>query len=496
MKTSIAKLWRTNETLVLSIFVYGVLLTYIYQYSQIANKNSIFGTDEFFYYMEAKAIAVYNIYQTPFSLDGNTSIIGDFGSHGISYAIKDGWLSKLFFHSNDPPLVFINFITCLSTFLLILMFKPIGMKARLKIALALLLHNVLYSYTLSYMQETIQFLFAIIALRLLYLIYLPSNKGNNKYIYYYLLVVAIAVTFRYSWFVWGLGVLPIAMDNSNKFTKWIVVMIYLTGLAMFIGKYIYAPYPYGKIVAYRILNTDHMSLTDILIAMWQKFTENIKLFIFPQSGFISVCMRLCLIPMLFLNTWLAISKRNKFVIACTTIAWTYLLMYLIFYFLTAGADERPFGILFPLLVFPLIGICDSAIFYPVITIQLFLFPSIVTQVNQYTSNAIANNASQNERAEKIASYSNIKDLILDNKNTSVDLSFRFAITSKNCFTDFPLKNSRGYPIHYRAFVNGPDSDIRKNHIAEYLFTDIAINDTTNYKLLYNDRWMYFYKIVE
>src|SRR3989337_2655247 len=106
--------FKKSETILLGILLYFIVLVYAYQYLKIAGKYGVFSPDEFFYYIEAKGIAAYNIYQTPLSLDGNTSFIGDFGSHGISYAIKDGWLSKLFFNAQDPPMVWINFLTCMS----------------------------------------------------------------------------------------------------------------------------------------------------------------------------------------------------------------------------------------------------------------------------------------------------------------------------------------------------------------------------------------------
>lgn len=222
MNVNFLQQFRKTETIMLGILLYGIVLIYAYQYSLIADKYEPWTTDEWFYYIEAKAISAHNLYTPPASFDGNTSYIGDFGFHGISYAIKDGWLAKLFFQAEDPPMVWINFLTCMSMLALILLYKPFSLNTRLKIALVVATHYVLYQFTLSYMQETIQFLFAILALRILNLLYNGPHESTSKYLYYYLILLIIAITFRASWFIWGLGLLPLA-KNYKDFTKWMLL---------------------------------------------------------------------------------------------------------------------------------------------------------------------------------------------------------------------------------------------------------------------------------
>lgn len=478
------------DTLLLSVLLCGIVFIYILEFSKIANKNGVFGPDEFFYYLEAKAVSAHNIYQTPLSLDGNTSIIGDFGSHGICYALKDGWLSKLLFQSDDPPGIFINLLTFLITLLLILLFKPLEFNTRVKIALIVCTYHIVYYYTLSYMQETIQFLFAVLALRTLYMVYNSPNPKTNKYIYYYLIIILIAIAFRYGWFIWSLGLLPLAV-NIKDFMKWMGIIMGVMLFALFIGKYIYAPYPYEEIVAYKIIGDDSISIIDSLMIVLKKFLNNLNLFITPDKSIVTTAMRYLLLVLLLLSTWFSIEKRNKFTIACTIISWGYLLACLALYFLDQKADERVLAVLNPLLAFSLVGAGKSYIFYPIIIVQLFVFPTTLKERNENLDYALWAINTPEEKISRIESYIKIRSLVAQDKEVVINVSISFAMYAKNFFIDFPLTTASGYPIHYYLYVNG--SNIRGKYIPQYSVSGTQTFNP-NEELIYSDKWMYLYKI--
>lgn len=490
MNTSNRQQFKKIETIILGILLYGIVMVYFYQYLKFANKYQAWTTDEFFYYTEAKAISAYNIYQTPASLDGNTSYIGDFGFHGISYAMKDGLLSKLFFHSQDPPLVFINFLFFLAILALILLFKPFNLNNRIKIALVVATHYVLFSWTLSYMQETIQIFFAVLALRFLYHLYEHQFTVRINYIYYYLIIIIIAITFRYGWFIWGLGLLPLA-TNLKSFAKWSMVSVALMAFGIFISRYIAAPYPYDGMVADSIIRSENFSVLNSLNMLLQKFVHNLQLFLTPSERAGTTYMRYLLLALLLINTYYAIVKRNKFTIACTFISWGYFISGLTFYFVYWGYDERVLAVLNPLLAFSLITNCNSFVFYPIIAVQLWLFPLIVETTKERIEGSIAVNAPTPERISKETTYSKIKDLIKDDHAVVIALNMEFVLhASPNYFVNFPLVNSKGYPIHYKIFRDG--KDLRGTHPANYIF----LNQNTpleNKELIYGDRWMYLYR---
>ena len=466
------------------------MLVYTYQYFLIANKYEAWTTDEFFYYIEARNIAAHNIYQTPASLDGNTSIIGDFGFHGGSYALKDGILAKLLFHKQDPPLVFINLLTCIALISLILTFKHLPLNNRIKIALIVGTHYTLYSYTLSYMQETIQYFFAVLALRSLYLIYNGKKTSNGHYLTYYLIIILIAITFRYGWFMWGLGLLPLA-TNLKSFVKWATVAIVLLVCGVFVSRYVAAPYPYDDVIVDKLIRSENFSLMNSLGIIFQKFWNNLKLFITPGELFTTTCMRYLLLALLIISSWYAIVKRNRFTIACTLIGWAYLIACLAFYFVFWGYDERALAILIPLLSFSLIGNFNSFVFYPAIAIQLLLFPGVVETTSARNYGSMAVNAASSERKSKEASYSKIKDLITIEHRVVISLDIEFVLhASPNYFIHFPLVTNKGYPIHYKLYRNG--NDTRGTHPIDYILTN-QNSPQLNKELIYNDKWMYLYQ---
>lgn len=490
MNVNFLQKFRKTETIMLGILLYGIVLVYTYQFFQIANKYEPWTTDEFFYYIEAKAIAAHNIYQTPASLDGNTSYIGDFGFHGISYAIKDGWLSKLFFQTEDPPLVLINFLTFLATLTLILLFKPFKLNTRIKIALVVATHGVLFSCTLSYFQETIHYFFAVLSLSSLYLIYTKENVLRKNYIMYYLIIIILAITFRYGWFMWGAGLLPLATNFKNLF-KWTLIAISLMVFGVFISRYIAAPYPYNDIIADKLIRAENFSLLNSLSIIYQKFSQNLLLFLTPAEIFSTTCMRYLLLSLLIINSWYAVVKRNKFTIACALIGWTYLIACLAFYFVFWGYDARALAVLNPLLAFSLIGNFNSFVFYPIIAIQLWLFPGIVETTKTRNMESIAINASSLERTSRETSYSKIKEMISDDHSVVVAIDVAFILHgTTNYFVDFPFVNSKGYPIHYRIHLEG--IDLRGTHPAQYIL--VTNNETRNNQLVYSDYWIKLYRL--
>lgn len=484
---------KKQENLILGILLYGITLVYIYEFSQITGKYEPWTTDEFFYYIEAKAISAYNLYQTPASLDGNTSYIGDFGFHGVSYALKDGWLAKLFFRSEDPPLLLINLLTNLTFLALILLFKPFSLNIRLKIALVVITHYVLFSFTLSYYQETIHYLLAVLALSALYLHYKKENTvtKNKYYLIYFLILIIIAITFRYGWFIWGLGLFPLA-KNFSGFFKWALISIGIMAFGIFVSRYLYAPYPYDRMVADQIIRTEKFSLLNSINLVWQKFSSNIQLFLSPADTYATTVMRYLLLSLIIINTWYAIIKRNKFTIACTFIAWGYFFSALAFYHVYWAYDERALAVLNPLLAFSLIGNCNPIIFYPIIAIQLWFFPGIINVTKQRNNDAMVLNSPSLERTSKKTTFAKLKDIITDDSTAVIEFDVDFIVHRRpNYFIDFPIVNSKGHPIHYRLYHNG--TDLRKTHTSKY-FIGFQPDSRIPYQLIYSDRWMQLYRI--
>ncbi len=550
MNTAFWQRLSKTENIILGIVLYGIVMVYTYQYSKIANKYVLIDEDEIFYYMEAKAISAHNIYQSPISYHGNNSIIGAFGPHGFSYAVKNGWLAKIFFHAQDPPLLLINFLTFLITLTLILIFKPFSINTRLKIALIVATHNVLYSYTLSYMQETIQFLFAVLAVSALYLLYQtpkpklnspegrnyqllnhvtgfihqlitnlkmnagrfysyfkrtvnlqvrrsspPHGAGSERLLASFLIVIIIAITFRYSWFIWGLGLLPLA-SNLKNFTKWLLIVIGLMAFGLFIGHYLCAPYPKADLAGYNLVTGESFLILNSLTIIWQKFTQNLQVFLTPDKSLILTCMRYLLLVLLIINSVFAIVKRNRFTIACTLIGWSYFIACLALYYIFGQTDQRILALLNPLLAFSLIGSSNSFIFYPIIAIQLMLFPKVIEERNDSYNRSITAIDPPDIRISREASYSKIKDLITDDDHDNdavIVLPMRFVYFARNYIVNFPLVTKEGNNIHYYSkMVSG--NDRRNTHHPNYIFADKEIENSSN-QLIYSDRWMYLYRIL-
>jgi hypothetical protein len=485
---------KKQETIILGVLLYFILLVYTFQFFKIAGKYKPFTTDEFFYYIEAKAISSDNVFRTPASLDGNTSYIGDFGFHGISYALKDGLFSKIFFQSENPPLLLINFLTALAAILLILLYKKFDLKRRFKIAIIVATHYIFFSYTLSYMQETVQFLFAVIALGFMFEMYNYKESLNttNKQVYYFIAIVIISITFRYSWFLWAAGLLPLSKDIKS-FLRWSFIGIALTLFGFFINRYIMAPFPYNDILADRLIRSDEFSIIETLKNVYQKFIANILLYFTPADSLITTCMRYLLFILLVISIVYSFIKKNKFTIACTLIGWAYFLSTLAFYQVYWAYDERVLAVMTPLLAFSVVSTHHAVLFYLVLAVQLFLFPAVVKETSDRNLSAINTNLASDERTSRKTSYSKIKDLILDEDRTVISIGVGFVIHgSPDYFLDLPLVNSKGYPLHYRMYLKG--SDLRQNQKIKYVLNVDDTRPNVPNELIYADKWMHLYKI--
>jgi hypothetical protein len=223
----------------------------------------------------------------------------------------------------------------------------------------------------------------------------------------------------------------------------------------------------------------------------QKFVHNLQLFITPTERPGTTYMRYLLLVLLITNTYYAIAKRNKFTVVCTFISWGYFFANLAFYYVYWGYDERALAVLNPLLAFSLINNCNSFIFYPIIAVQLWVFPLIVDVTKERIESSIAINAPTPERISREATYSKIKDLIQDNHNVVIASDMGFILhASPNYFVNFPLVTNKGYPIHYKFFREG--KDLRGTHPANYIFVtpNTPLKDK---ELIYGDRWMFLYR---
>lgn len=244
------------------------------------------------------------------------------------------------------------------------------------------------------------------------------------------------------------------------------------------------------VVSNRLVGTEHLSLLNSLTIIWQKFTQNLQLFLTPDKWSVTICMRYLLLALILVNTWYAIRKNNKFTLACTLIGWTYLIACLTFYAVYWEYDERALAVLNPLLAFSVIGISNSFIFYPVIILQLWLFPGIVEATKVRNMDSISLNASTPERILREASYSKIKDLNTDDHQVVIELPIEFILHGyPNYFIDLPLITSKGDPIHYRIHLEG--KDLRETHAAQY--TLVTNNVPRNNQLIYSDQWMNIYR---
>lgn len=195
------------------------------------------------YFLDAKAFAFDHRLMSTVLIDDRESWIGPFGAHGFSYMFIYGtWMS---FFPNLPIYIFHLFLVIFAAILI-----ACGKLTRRKKWLAILLittHPIFAYFTFSYMVETIQGVFAVMATLLLIQVYTTTAKFKWSLWGYILIVLALSLI-RATWVFWLIGLLPLA-TSKRQLVGASLLLLSSVGISFYAFKLTHAPFETGFIPA-------------------------------------------------------------------------------------------------------------------------------------------------------------------------------------------------------------------------------------------------------
>ncbi|MBY0278633.1 hypothetical protein K2Z84_25145 [Candidatus Binatia bacterium] len=173
-------------------------------------------TDEYGYVLDARSFAANGTLHAARVKEERVSRAFEASTHGPAYILLQGGIARAF---GDPVAISLwpNVVALAFAMVLVLAAFPLERSQRLWIAVLLLLHFAVLLYALTWMVETYQVLFAIVASLLLTTLY-RSERASRRFratLVGYGLLLLVLSTFRVSYALWALGLIPLARDRRE-----------------------------------------------------------------------------------------------------------------------------------------------------------------------------------------------------------------------------------------------------------------------------------------
>ncbi len=464
---------------------------YVYFFFAVNGKYQPNGTDEFLYYIEAKAIAVHNQFTTPISFDGVTSRIGDFGIHGVFYATIDGFWAKLT-GSTTPNILALNFCIALLAFVLIYTTKEFSATEKILLAAVLLSYPPLFRYTFSFYKETIQLVWGIVLSVALIKIYRVPKPTLGLIISYFLLVL-LYTQFRYNGFLWIFGLLPLFFVSARM--KWVVA--FLIPLTIVLGVLsnllLVAPFPYPEVFNYVFMESIKTKpIIDLLVWLWQHFYETLTEFLFIHDTWQKAVLRYVLLGGIISTAYLAYKKKQLVLWGLFAVEMMYLLTTLAFYHAHWELDIRSLSILIIPIAWVLINYAHRALTYAVIGLNLLVLPLFVSTSKATIAQFQQINAPSIYKGQLLADFDNIAATLATEERAVVQLPVSmFLFNQPNFPIHLPLKTTASKPIYYtvyRGYV--PD----KTDFSPNFMLSLGVQNSGAYSVAYAGKVVCLYRL--
>ncbi len=200
------KTWEKRAVYALYACLLATAALYILAFLQVFNGfKPWLAFDEFEYYLYARSYALTGSLRSPVLEYGAESAVGGFGTHGFLYALLGG----LYWRHLWPQAEVVaaaNFVYVCLGCAFFWWAAPGQARQKAGTLFLCLAFPVLARFTFSYMQESLQFLFAMPACVALWHVYHGKRKAG---LVFFLITVLTAALFRLNWLFWLAGLFPL-----------------------------------------------------------------------------------------------------------------------------------------------------------------------------------------------------------------------------------------------------------------------------------------------
>jgi hypothetical protein len=432
---------RKAETIfyVLLLGVIGVV--YMLIVTHITSNYHPVWSDEYFYFMNAASFAENHTLQAALTFNGKGSELLGADAHGPAYPLLHGTIAGLVgWHSRN--LVWFNLAAVVAAVGLILSAKYLGWQNRLKISCLLLLFPFIALYGVTYMQEMVHVLVAVLLNTLIWRVYSAETKRRDVALF--IAVVLLAGMFRGLWLFWLIGLVPSAKNGKRMIGFLLLFLLGAAGSFYYTRLFLEAvPNTFSDFLA-----TWHQGdLWEAIILLFKHFLLNLRLYLTssPQQVFY-LPMKFTILGLAGFFAVRAYLYKARLDTALAAIAAVNLLLLLVVYDAHSWREVRTMAPLYCFLLPCFILQTRPLIHFLAAGGLCVLFWLALPTTNQWVAERNASDLPST--AEKNA-FQELRKFVPGNKIILVDF---FPRDNSRDLLDLPLRNSQGqqlkYIVHY------------------------------------------------
>lgn len=323
------------------------LIKYFFEFSDLITHNYLpIWSDEFFYYVNAYSVYINKSLTAALTYNGAGSKLFGSDAHGFMYPLTHGVFAYLIGWHN-LNIVFTNLLFLFLSALYVLNVSFLNRVDKLFCLVLILCYPFGFLYGFTFMQETINIFFAVIASKELYLIYKQPDK-QKKHIALFVLILCIAALYRPTWLFGLVMLIPIATSKKQLLVLTLVVLACISTSFVYVT-YFFEFVPNFFNHALESLH-NHGIITFIDILFWH-FYDNIDVFTSLDNDLSYIFMKFVIIFLAFMFLIQGIIRKEKVLLATSLFFFTNILFLFILYDAHSWREIRFLSPLFYFAVF-------------------------------------------------------------------------------------------------------------------------------------------------
>ena len=365
-----------NRTMFMGLLFAAVFILFAYLVYKSIYKNYLpIYSDEYGYYLNAKAFQLCGRLGSALTVNEYYSAIGHSSFYGFLYSLFYGTFFKILaLFGVTPSIMVVNILLTLLLFVSAA-FINISLEKKFYIGTVFLSNYVFILYLSSSMTEIFHFIISVIIAYLLYMIY---KTHNQKYIYYLLLLLMIVSLSRPPWIFVLFGLFP--LSNSFKgFLKYLLLLLSGFVYLILIEKYLYAPYPFSYMHNF-LTYMQSNPMSDALRMLYDHFLSNLDNYFisvgYGRYRFVFYYKYLFVIVMLY-SFFAGARSRSKSLLSASIIALVFFSSLMVMYDAYDWREVRVLAAPFMLLVTMLVLNKKFPAVFAIILFQLYTLSAVL-----------------------------------------------------------------------------------------------------------------------
>jgi len=410
-------------------------------------------TDEHGYVLDARSFASSGSLHAARIKEERVGRLGAAGPHGPGYAALQGGVARL---AGDPveTSLWPNVVALGVALALVLVF-PLPLAQRLAIVVLLLLNFVVLLYALTWMVETYQVPFAVLATLLLVSLHRVARArkrvGFRALLGVFVTVVLVLSVFRVSYALWVLGLLPLARDR-RELGRLLVLATVVVGVAVAASALVTASYPYWPASRAAELLAQGRA-ADGLALLWQNLLENTTRYFAgeKQGPVFYAAMKYVVVLLGAAALVQAVRRGERLLLGVCLVLGAHLVLLLVLYDAHSWREHRHLAPPFYALVIALVVSRENALLTALYVAELVLLPS----VHGYATSRLVGErrwvaAQWEAHQDAVASLGRIADVVTGDGTRPITILHAKSLAANLSLLPLalPVRSAAGVPIRY------------------------------------------------